>query len=99
MNTLKLILKWTVLGLLAAVAIAYAGDYMSARYRMSKMKPGDPLEVSSVRKLYAIPQKNGKADYSFGDPETEVCIDSLFPHFGFDPCWYEHQQDHKPVVE
>jgi len=83
--------------LLLSIAVVYAGDYLYLQYRMTKQKPGDPFEVQQVRPLYAIPQKNGKDNFSFGDPETQTCVRSLFPHSGYSPCWYAVREDKKPI--
>jgi hypothetical protein len=31
--------------------------------------------------------KDGKTQFIMLDPETDTCIRSLFPHFGYRPCW------------
>jgi hypothetical protein len=31
--------------------------------------------------------KDGKTQFIMLDPETDTCIHSLFPHFGYRPCW------------
>jgi len=92
------ILKWTSIVLLVAVGATYAGDYFYVRYRAARQKPGDPFEVLQFRRLYAIPQKSGKDDFSFGDPETQTCVRSLFPQAGYAPCWYAAKQVKKPIV-
>jgi hypothetical protein len=51
-----------------------------------------------VRTLYAVPRKDGKAELDFGDPETQTCVHSLFPHLGYDPCWYTKRQNQQPTV-
>jgi hypothetical protein len=35
-----------------------------------------------------VQQKDGKTEYEEGDPETQTCVNSLFPHLGYSPCWY-----------
>lgn len=88
MRILELILQRTVLGLLIALLAIYAGDYISVRVRSTSNKPGNPVDTIQLNPLYAIPQKSGKNDYMFGDPQSETCIHSLFPHYGYTPCWY-----------
>ena len=96
MEQIRKILGWTLMVLISATALVYAGDMVWARFRLA----GDNsqfVETSQIRRLYAIPQKNGKFSFSFGDPETQSCIHSLFPHFDYPPCWYEHREQKKPV--
>jgi hypothetical protein len=68
------------------LATVYTGDYCVVRYRI----PGgrNAFGQVTVQPLYVIHQKNGKIDYEMGDPETDVCVRSLFPHMGYSPCWY-----------
>lgn len=74
--------------ILAAAAIAvWTGDLLSVRYGF----PGHRSTYGSVtvRRTYAVPEKNmKKEDYFFLDPEAQTCVNSLFPHFGYPPCWY-----------
>ena len=72
--------------MLLALAGLYAGDYLSARYRI----PGNRQTLGSVqvKTLYAVRLKSGRIEYSQGDPETQTCVRSLFPHLGYTPCWY-----------
>jgi hypothetical protein len=68
------------------VALVYAGDYAAARFRI----PGghEPLGVVRVQTYYAVPLKSGKSDLYFQDPQQQTCVNSWFPHRGYDPCWY-----------
>ena len=69
-----------------ALLLLYAGDYISARFRL----PNDRQTLGSVdvQVMWAIKQKNGRIDYQLGDTETRPCLYSLFPHLGYTPCWY-----------
>jgi len=70
----------------ALVALLYAADYLSLRFKF----PGRREQFGSVtvRPLYIIHEKNGKVEYQFADPQDQQCVRSLFPHFGYNPCWY-----------
>ena len=71
---------------LALLSILYAGDYASVRFRIP---PGrEPYGTVSVRPYYVVPQKGGKLEFYFVDPYSQTCVKSLFPHFGYTPCWY-----------
>ena len=32
--------------------------------------------------------KDGKTEYMMLQPETQTCVKSIAPHFGYTPCWY-----------
>lgn len=83
---MKRLLINSVVILLAACALVYAGDYMSLRYRI----PGSrqPFGSVMVRRAWVIPTRSGKTDYAFDPPAPQECVNSLFSHFGDPPCWY-----------
>ncbi len=87
MNPISQVILRVGLGLLLLLAVLYAGDYVSVKYRMRKNSPGDPLEAVQVQRIYAIPHKDGRAEYVFGPRETQTCVHSIFPHLGYTPCW------------
>ena len=71
---------------LVVLSTLYIADYVSVRYRMAKNR--SPFGVVTVQRYYAVPQKNRKTEFYFDQPETLPCTHSLFPHFGYSPCWY-----------
>ena len=80
------ILQRVVIGAIAAVAVVYAGDWMWAKHLMSNPSAG--LGSVQVQRETDIPRKDGRVEFNFDAPETETCIHSIFPHFGYTPCWY-----------
>ena len=68
--------------LVALVIVLYFGDYIVVRLR------SNPTGTCQIRKLYAVPQKDGKTSFEPGEPETQTCVNSVFPHLGYNPCWY-----------
>jgi hypothetical protein len=76
-------------------SIVYAGDYLSVRHRIPKSR--DPFSTVTVQPYYAIHQKNGKIEYDFAPPENQTCVRSLFPHFGYSPCWYVKRHTDKRI--
>jgi hypothetical protein len=76
------LLKRIATVLAALVIILYVGDYVLVRLR------SEPTGTCQVTKLYAVPQKDGKTQYEASDPETQTCVNSIFPHLGYSPCWY-----------
>jgi hypothetical protein len=86
-----------LLGAVVLVAILWIGDSISFRYRLSKGTAGDALETMRVQRTYAIPHKDGRDEYVFGEPEMVTCARSIFPHAGYIPCWYLQKTVSKPV--
>ena len=78
-------MKRTLVAALVSLSILYIGDYVSIRYRMAKNRA--PFGAVTVQRYYAVPQKNRKTEFYFDQPETQTCVHSLFPHFGYSPCW------------
>ena len=83
---MKRILKVAVLSLL----LLYLCDYLLVAYRIAKAR--DPFGVVKIEPYYAVRQKNGKDELYFLPPETQTCVNSLFPHFGYSPCWYVNRK-------
>ena len=88
---MKRILFITILSLL----ILYIGDYISVRYRIPKNR--DQFGMVKVQRYYAVGLKSGKTDFMFLPPQNQVCVHSLFPHFGDTPCWYLSRRNVKRI--
>jgi len=92
-------LKGTLLRIVAALVLlalfVYAGDYVSVRFKIPKGR--DPFSTVTIQPMYAIHEKNGKTEYDYAQPETQVCVHSLFPHFGYSPCWYVNRHTEKRI--
>jgi hypothetical protein len=93
-------LKQIVLTLLLLLAIVYSADALSVRHRMSAPKPGDPIDVITYPHILAIPQKGNKVEYALdaqAPMESVSCVHSLFPHYGYTPCWYVKRRAKNPT--
>jgi hypothetical protein len=77
------------------VVVTYIGDYLSVRYKIPKGR--DPFSTVTIQPYYAIHEKNGRTEYDFAQPQNQVCIHSLFPHFGYSPCWYVNRHAEKRI--
>lgn len=77
------------------LSLLYAGDYLSAKYRIPKNR--DPFETVEVRRYYAVGMKDKRTEFMFLTPESQVCVRSLFPHFGYNPCWYVRRHRVKEI--
>jgi hypothetical protein len=82
MQDLKRLLKRIGVAAVALLIIWYIGDYLSLRMRR------EPTSIVQITKFYAVPQKDGRTSYEPGESETETCVNSMFPHMGYNPCWY-----------
>jgi hypothetical protein len=100
MVTPRELLERIVIGLALAIALVYAGDFLYLRFRMLRPKPKDPFETMTAPRLLAIPEKGNKTSYEVDEEnptQTTVCVHSLFPHYGDQPCWYVQKQINNPI--
>jgi hypothetical protein len=77
---------WVVGSVLALVTLAFVLDY--GIFRLRAAIGGQAYGSVVVRRYYAVLQKNGKTTFIFNPPEPWTCVNSLFSHAGFSPCWY-----------
>ena len=82
-----------VVGLLALV---YVGDYLALRIPIPKSRAA--YSTVTVRPYYDVGLKSGKSDLYFLDPQKQTCVNSLFPHMGYSPCWYVRKHTHPRIV-
>ena len=92
-------MKKIVVRMLAAIAaallIAYPADYAVLRYRMWRNLA--PYDTVTVRYYYQVEEKNNRTEYSFASAQPQNCVNSLFPHQGFAPCWYARRHTERPI--
>jgi hypothetical protein len=84
----------------ALAAIVYAGDYLLVRLRAAYPRLGSAFGSVQVTRVYAIPLKNGRVEYELDALQPEVtvtCVRALFPHLGYQPCWYLRRDSQKPI--
>jgi hypothetical protein len=74
--------KKIVIGALASVALLYAFDDLYARVRKNQ------FASVQVSRMYKMKNRWNETEYSVAGREYQKCIYSLFPHFGYNPCWY-----------
>jgi hypothetical protein len=82
------------------LAILFAGDYASVRLRAAYPRFGSAYDSVRIVRLLAIPLKNGRTEYQLDALQPNVtvtCVRSLFPHLGYEPCWYVRRNSHKPI--
>ena len=88
-TTVQVILKW--MGRIALIVVAfsallYAGDYAVVRIPIPSSR--NPYGEVTVRPYLDVKQKSGKSEFYFLPPQKQTCVNSLFPHLGYSPCWY-----------
>jgi hypothetical protein len=76
---------------LVLFGIAFSFDYVKLR------KSQNPFGSVNISRYYAVTLKNKKTDFSYADPETQTCVNALFPHMGYYPCWYLRRHNVKEI--
>ena len=94
MHRMKRALLVTTGALLILVTLVYVGDYLSVRFQIPKRELYSTIKIQPY---YAVKLKDNKTEFDFLAPQTEVCIHSLFPHFGHRPCWYVSRHTQKRI--
>jgi len=70
---------------LGIVAVVYAADYLSFRYHLPASRT--LLSTIQINVFYRTPHQDGRFEVSEGDPESQVCVHTIFSHAGYPPCW------------
>ena len=92
--TLQVATAATVLIVLVGVpAFLYLGDAVVSSLRMARGGGRETLTVYFATRL-----KSGKLEIFTDRPQTEVCVQALFPHFGYRPCWYVRRTGNVKVI-
>ncbi len=68
--------------LVGLVAVVYCADWAGLHLR------SNPYDSVTVQHYFAIPQKTGKVELHYDRTYNQTCARSLFPHSGYQPCWY-----------
>jgi hypothetical protein len=88
-----------ILGIVLVFCLAYLGDYGVLRVRIWRNM--QPYGTVTVQILYAISEKGppntNRTEYSSAPAEDQTCVNSLFPHLGYTPCWYLRRHAQKQV--
>jgi hypothetical protein len=95
MRSIALLVKRIAIVAVALVCILYAGEFISVKYGIPASRK--PFDVVQINKYYAVPQKGGKTEFEPGEPETQTCVNSVFPHLGYSPCWYVNRHRNQQI--
>ncbi|MGH9325593.1 MAG: hypothetical protein ACRD2B_02720 [Terriglobia bacterium] len=90
-------MKRILLVVLGLVVLVYLADYLSVRFRIPRGR--HTLGSVTLERYYAVLLKNGKHDLYFEPPRKETCVRSMFPHLGYEPCWYLSRKKEQRVNE
>ena len=72
--------KWAVVVALLAVGVVYGVEVLRAR------------QTETLTFYYSTQLKNGRVQVYYDQPQTEVCVRTVFPHGGRRPCWYARRE-------
>jgi hypothetical protein len=75
-----------ILAVVAVVILAYGLDSAVLRIRVATNR--NAYGSVTVNHYTAVLQKNGKTTLTFDPPQPWTCVNTLFPHQGWLPCWY-----------
>jgi len=89
----KTTVKRILIILIVIGCFVYAVDYASVRFNIPRSRA--VYGTVTVKNYFAVPEKNGRVEYMFKDSEDETCVNSLFPHLGYTPCWYLNRHKEK----
>lgn len=80
------------MGLAALGGIVWLGDWLVLRHKMASSSAFGQIEV---QRRYQVSLKNRRIEQRTEKLHSEECVQSLFPHYGDDPCWYlaDHARD------
>jgi hypothetical protein len=84
----SVILQRVIIALILATAVLYAGDYSWVRYKTSGANSAAAMGSVEIHRVWELPRKDGRVEFTWDPPESETCVHSIFPHFGYVPCWY-----------
>jgi hypothetical protein len=99
-DAVRLWIERIVLAILILLAVLFVYDDLSVRHRISAQKHGDPFDTVTYPRLLEIPQKGNHVEYTLdalSPMETQPCVHSIFPHFGYTPCWYVSRKAQTPI--
>jgi hypothetical protein len=73
--------------------LLYGGDALVLSQRIARGGGRETLTVYFATRL-----KSGKLEIFTDRPQSEVCVQALFPHFGYRPCWYVRRTGNVKVI-
>ncbi len=77
------------------VALIYLGDYGWLAYRAHSNR--NAFGSVTLDTYYSVKLKNGRTEFDYAGPKMVECVNSLLPHMGDKPCWYESRQKEQQI--
>ncbi len=85
-DRLRRILVGGILAVIATGILAFGLDFAVFHIRTATNRNAYGSVV--VNHYTAVLQKNGKTTLTFDPPQPWTCVNALFPHQEWLPCWY-----------
>ena len=83
------LVKWAVVAALLGAGVFYTVEDLRLRHATSA-SAGSQTETLTF--YYSTRLKNGRVQVYYDQPQTEVCVRTVFPHGGRRPCWYARRE-------
>jgi hypothetical protein len=83
--------KMTLVITLLAGFLLFCGDWLLLLYKIARpggLFSGQAFSVVTIDPIITSSLKNGSYNIYAQPPIDQTCINSLFPHQGYTPCWY-----------
>jgi hypothetical protein len=74
-----------ILAIVAVPAVIYGLDALSV---VAGVPARPRYSTFTINRFYRVNEKFNKFSLNPMPPVDERCVNSLFPHFGSNPCWY-----------
>jgi hypothetical protein len=74
------------IGVVAFAFLLYGVDYAVLRFKASRSNGAAAFATVTIE--YGTPTKDGRVEIFTDQSQTVTCVNSLFPHLGYNPCWY-----------
>jgi hypothetical protein len=82
---IRTLLERVALGVLIALPVLYAGDWLVYHLRLSR---GTAFDSVTVKQFISVPLKNGRNEYDYAGSQPVPCVKAIFPWGDDDPCWW-----------
>jgi len=80
-----------LVALVVLTALAFSFDYIYF------IKNPNALGSVMINRYYAVTLKSKKTEFTNAEPEIQTCVNSVFPHSGYYPCWYLRRHNVKEI--
>src|ERR1041385_3501206 len=78
------------------IVVVFSGITFLVDYVKLRTTP-NAFAAVMIKRYYVVGLKNGRKEISMAEPEKQMCVNSVFPHLGYYPCWYLRRHDTKQI--